>query len=128
MIENVIGTLIVGIITVVVIIAYRHPSGYKKIYLPLQISLLSILTILMVWEMAVQRAGVAVVQHLNIEGDPQAELTVISQVEQAIQSVRPCKYTGVIPLLWALASAFLYALSHLPSIITDQDKDAKPKE
>jgi hypothetical protein len=128
MLETLITSLLVALISALAFIAYKHPAGYGKIYSPLLVTLTSIVVIFAVWDMAIMTARITIMDQVHVEGSPEITLDVRSQVTRAIESVRLSSRPWLIWLIWALAYAFLYFLFRLPSILADQNQDTKPKE
>jgi hypothetical protein len=121
MLETLVTSLILALISSLAYLAYKHPKAYAKIYAPILVSMLCVLIALTAWDAA-----------LTFAYRPVAKLAKSTEeldtMGQALDSVKVSRSVWPVPAIWFLLQAYLYVLSRLPSILADEENDTSPKK
>ena len=117
MLETLITGLALAAVSAITYLAYKHPAAYGKIYKPLSVLNLIILTLIASWTFGVQ--------HAFTQLTPLIEISKFPQMDEAMN--RLMYRWWVILAVYFGVTFYLTLLSYLPKLL-EQKKKESPDE
>jgi len=119
LLESIISPLIIAIISALTFVAYKHPTAYKKLLLPILIICIVLDLVFTTWEISISVISSKLLPLIGREKITEAELIIDKH-----QIFDNPMYLSII---FILIVAFLFILNSFPHLFGKNDKEDDPE-